>query len=260
MKNIKLNINLTTLIIIGVVIFLVLFGGAGHYFRKTNNYKQQIQEEIKLRNALTDSMSVYRNKADELVVEKLTLQADLSKLREMNENLTQSQRNLLTRIEDLNRDKRVITAALIEANMIIDSLLHSGTTIIDPENAVITFVDKQEHIEYNIQVTNVIQADTILNTDLFIRRLTLPNEMFIEFHWQLDRRENYPVAFSVTNTSPFYKIHNIESYAIPELQKEDLDPNTWNRINQWFNRNGGVIIKVGIAGTAGYLIGRTVSK
>jgi hypothetical protein len=260
MKNIKLNINLTTLIIIGVVIFFTVFGGFRYHLNKINGLNDEISEEIKLRNALTDTITTYKNKVGELVNEKLTLQADLSKLKDINENLTQTQKNLLTRIEDLDKNKRVITAALIEANIIIDSLLHSGSTIIDPENAVITFVDNQEHIEYDIQVTNVIQADTTSNTDLLIRRLTLPNETFIEFHWKLDKRENYPIAFSVTNTNPFYKVHNIESYAIPELQKEDLDPNTWNKITQWFEKNGGVVIKVGVAGTAGYFIGRAVSK
>jgi len=257
-KSFKFNINVTTLIIIGVVIFFTLFGGMNYHFRTVNKYNKQIEQEVKLRNALTDTMKTYRNKADELVVEKLTLQADLSKLKEINESLTQSQRNLLRRIDELDKNKKVITAALIEAHIIIDSLLHAGSITIDPENATITFVDEQEHIQYDIQVTNVVQADTLTKTNLFIRRLTIPNEMFIEFHWQLDRRANYPVAFSVTNTSPFYKIHNIESYAIPELQKEDLDPNTWNKITQWFERNGGVAIKVGVAGVAGYFIGRSV--
>jgi hypothetical protein len=257
-KLFKININLTTLIIIGVVVFFTLFGGFGYHFRKISKLNNQLNEEIKLRNALIDTMTVYRNEANELVAEKLTLQADLSKLKDLNESLTNSQRNLLNRIEQLDKDKRVITAALIEANMVIDSLLHSGNTIIDPENATITFTDKQEYIEYDIQVTNVVQADTLTNSDLHIRRLTLPNETFIEFHWQLDRRANYPIAFSVTNTSPFYQINNIESYAIPQLQKEDLDPSTWNNITQWFERNGGVVIKVGVAGTVGYLIGRSV--
>lgn len=254
----NLNINLTTLIIVGVVIFFMIFGGFGYHFRKVNQLNQQLNEEVKLRNALIDTVRTYKNQAGELVSEKLTLQADISKLREMNESLTQSQRNLLTRIEQLNRDKRVITAALIEANAIIDSLLHTGSTTIDPENATIRFIDKQEHLEYDILVTNVVEADSTSKTNLFIRRLTLPNEMFIEFHWQLDRRANYPVAFSVTNTSPFHQINNVESYAIPQLQKEDLDQNTWNKITQWFEKNGGVAIKVGVGGVAGYFIGRSV--
>lgn len=259
-KLFKININLTTLIIIGVVIFFVIFGGFRHYFNRINDLKNQISEEVKLRNALIDTVRVYQNKAGELVYEKLTLQADLSKLKDLNESLTQSQRDLLRRIEDLDKNKQVITAALIQANAIIDSLLHSGTTFIDPENATITFVDEQEHLSYDIQITNVIQYDTLTNSNLFFRRLSLPNEMFVEFHWQLDRRADYPVAFSVTNTSPFFQIHNIESYAIPQLQKDDLDPTTWRRITQWFERNGGVAIKVGVAGVGGYLIGRSVSN
>ncbi|MFW6246574.1 MAG: hypothetical protein ACOC22_00160 [bacterium] len=260
MKNIKLNINLTTLIIIGVVIFIVMFGGFKYYFNKIGELNDQITEEIKLRNALTDSMTTYRNEANELVSEKLTLQADLSKLKDLNDKLTDSQKNLLTRIEDLDEDKSVITAALIEANILIDSLLHSGLTIIDPKDSTITFSDELEHIRYDIKVTNVVQADTLTESNLFIRELILPNKTFVDFHWELDEREDYPISFSVTNTNPYYQVHNIESYAIPQLKKRDIDPTTWNKITGWFDRNGGVVIKVSVAGAAGYFIGRSVSK
>lgn len=257
--NFRLNVNLTTLVII-IVVILAIFGGFGHQFRKINKLNNQISEEVKLRNALIDTVRVYRNQADELVYEKLTLQADLSTLKDLNESLTESQRDLLRRIEQLNRDKSVITAALIQAELIIDSLLHGGIIIIDEEGETIRFVEEEnELINYDIQVNNVIPSFE-RDPELFIRSLKIPNETFIEFHWQLDRRADYPIAFSVTNTSPFYQVHNIESYAIPQLQKDELDPTTWQSIGQWFQRNRGVTIKIGLAGAAGYLVGRTVSN
>lgn len=258
MKNINFKINITTLIIIGVVMFIIIWGGLNRHFTKINNLNNKIIEEVKLRNALTDSMKTYVNERNELVNEKLTLQADLSDLKKINDNLTQSQKNLIKRIDNLDNDKKIITAALIDANILIDSLLHTGVTIIDDNNTTITFSDKQEYIEYNIEVTNVIQSDTSKNSNLFIRKLTLPNEMFVEFHWELNKREKYPVGFSVTNTNPMYKIHDIESYAIPQLDKEDLEPNTWEKINKWFEEKGGTAIKIGIAGTVGFIIGRSL--
>ena len=56
---------------------------------------------------------------------------------------------------------------------------------------------------------------------LTISNFKIPNKQFVEFHWEDDKTT--PIAFSVTNSNPLFITNNIESYAIPELIKEEID-------------------------------------
>jgi len=143
------NINLTTLILI---ILIVL--GIGYYRNTVNDLKNQVTEEVKLSNALLDTTRTYRNKNNELVSEKLTLQASLERLKDENLNLSESQRELLRRIDEMGREKEVIAAALIKTEIRLDSLLNIGG-VIDTTTKKVDFYENSDTLIYHISVRDV---------------------------------------------------------------------------------------------------------
>ena len=251
MKNIRFNINLTTLIIVGITILIVFGGGFSLMNRNKNRLKADLQQERNLVAALNDSLRVTTNKYGEVVNEKLTLQTSMDRLEELNDKLTEDQRELVRRLQASEREKAVINAALIRANFIIDSLLHAGDVLVG--DSIITFIElNNPDIRYTIDVLDVKPIDSLLTPKLLFRNLNIPNDTYVEFFWKDDKREGYPVSFSVINTNKFMKVHNIESYAIPSLQKEDLDPNAWQRFNQWLDNVGGNAGRYVVGGAIGF--------
>ena len=242
------NINLTTLILI---ILIVL--GIGYYRNTVNDLKNQVTEEVKLSNALLDTTRTYRNKNNELVSEKLTLQASLERLKDENLNLSESQRELLRRIDEMGREKEVIAAALIKTEIRLDSLLNIGG-VVDTTAKKVDFYENSDTLIYHISVRDVLPAFQDKRPSLLFETFFIPNESFIEFHWNTNRRENYPIGFSVTNTNPLFETVNIDSYAIPELQKQELTPTTWNKIVDFLKTNGKYIGAFGIGVAAGSVI------
>jgi len=243
-------------IIIMILLLLFVFWFLKKHRNSIKDWQHKYQSEINLRNALTDSIHYYQNEEQQWVAEKLSIQTDLEKLEEMNSNLTQEQQELIAKIKDVNKKNAVITAALIKANFIIDSLIHQGVVIIDTTNKTVEFIETNNpNIKYNFRVLNVIPYPLNIKPALIINDLYLPNEQFIEFHWKNDKKNGYPISFSVTNSNKYIKVTDINSYAIPELYKPDVDPTGWQKVGQWFVKNGKVVkyvaggVIVGAGGT-----------
>ena len=76
----------------------------------------------------------------------------------MNEELTASQKELLARIKIADKDNSIITAALIEAEVLIDSLKGAGFVQINPEDTTINFTDTTEFLVYDITIGKAIPA------------------------------------------------------------------------------------------------------
>jgi hypothetical protein len=74
----------------------------------------------------------------------------------------------------------------------------------------------------------------------------LPNKQEISFQWGKEPKEGYPVSFSVSNSNKYFKVANIESYAIPEIKKTELKPNFWNKLGTTFTKGGNSIVYIGI--------------
>ena len=197
--------------------------------------------------ALEDSVDVYQNKEGEWVAEKKTLQGDISTLEDENVNLTENQTNLLARLKRANKKNDVFAAALAQQEVVIDSLINTVATI-DTVNHTIAFEANTDSIEYKIKVLNVKPMES-LSPILVIQELKIPNEVFVEFHWEDGK--THPVAVSMTNSNTFFKTNDIDSYAIPELQKDVVKPTGWKKIGNFFKNSGKYI---GIFG-AGALVG-----
>lgn len=244
-----------------LVIILMLVGSGIYNFQrnKIDRLDSKYKSEVKLKNALTDSISVFKDKEGNWVTEKLTIQGRVDNLLEDSTRLTASQKQLLLKVEDGNKKNTILTAALIKSNFIIDSLKHGGIVDVDTTNKTVKFTELiNPDIRYDFLATGVLPFPINSKPSLFINNLTLPNDQFIEFHWDDDKKADYPIAFSVTNTNKYVKVYDVNSYAIPALQKTDIDPTGWEKFGAWMNRNqkymkwfgGGALVGGGV----GYII------
>jgi len=242
-----------------IILFIILMTvGAVVFNLQRNSIKKlenKYQNEVKFKNALLDTVTYYKNSYGEEVAEKLTLQTSVKDLENINSKLTKSQQNLLERVNAVEKKNSIITAALIDAEVTIDSLLGVGFVEVNPTDSSFSFTDSTEFFIYDITIGKAFPVFPEIKPTISFNKLTLPNQQFIEFHWRDNKKEGYPIAFSTSNTSPFYKTNNINSYAIPELQKEVINPTGWQKIEKWFKNNGKIVgfvaggIVTGAAGT-----------
>jgi len=229
--------------------------------QRIEHWKDKYSAEVKLNDALNDTIKYYKNARNEWVAEKLTIQATIKHLETIYGQLTDTQKELIARIKELDKKNTIIAAALIEANVKIDSLLikDSGggsVVVVDTTKKMINFnnlgsLDKS--FIFDIDVNHVLPAHLDVKPTLLFKSIDFPNKQFIEFHWKNDKKRGYPIAFSTSNSNPYFKTTNIESYAIPPLDKVHLNPSGWQKIENFFIKNGRKVfyVGIGVAGGAG---------
>jgi hypothetical protein len=244
-KNLKKYI---IIIIIAIILILLLIAYIQH--NKIVNLKNKYQTETNLKNALNGSIIKYQNKEKEWVSEKLTLQESTKNLEKINDQLTITQKELLVRVKEIEKNNSIITAALIETNVVIDSL-KKYKIYIDTTDKNIVFSDSTKNLKYIINVGYIIPAYKDKSPTLTFNQFMLPNKQFVEFYWKNDKKNGYPITFSVSNSNDYFKTVNIESYAIPEITKEKVDPNGWQKFGNFFIRNGKMVIAVGVGAIGG---------
>lgn len=247
------TINKTSFIII-ILLIIVIISIINYFNNKINSLGNEIDTQENLRTALVDTIKIYRNMNNELVSTKLSLQVDLNKLNSIVNELNISQKKLLNRVNGLNKDNTVIAAALIETNVKLDGIINNKSNI-DTINNKIIFSDSTKYIKYGITINNVKPINNNINPILNINKLSLFNEQLIEFHWDDNKKRNYPVSFSVTNSNNYFKTYDINSYIIPEINKIDLKPTKWEQFTQWSGKNGKKIGTVGLSVSIGVGIG-----
>jgi len=256
MKNIK---NIT------VVLLLLLFGINIFLFQlRTNHLKDTITSERKLNEALKDSVQFFQTNNGELVAEKRTLQGDIKDLLNKNTGLSKEQKDLLLTVNRLNKewrkDRVIFAGATIKYKSLIDSLntVIAVASNIDTLSNKVSFVnnDTSSNFIYNIDILNVRPNPLNYIPKIKINGLDFPNTQTITFNWDINDRKDYPVSFSVLNTNKYYKVYNIESFVIPELNKNIIDPNGWQKTWRWIKVNGKYIL----VGGAGILVGVGISQ
>jgi hypothetical protein len=230
-----------------MIFLLLLFSmGATIYFQRQSiaKWKDKYQTEAKLKNALLDSVNYYQNKQGEWVAEKLTIQETIKNLEKINGQLNDFQKELLARIIGIEKKNTVIAAALIRTEVKVDSLLHGGNTVVDTTNKTVNFSDTskigKKVFAYDLTVGKVLPAFPNVKPTLFFKSIYFPNETFVEFHWKKDKKADYPVAFSVTNTNGYFKTANVDSYIIPDVKYHG------SKFDQWLAKNGKMLMYIGI--------------
>jgi hypothetical protein len=198
-------------------------------------------------------MNVYKNKEGEWTAEKLTLQASMKEMSKMYDQLNDSQKELVDKVKELNKKSDVIAAAVIKANVKIDSLLNNNKPDIDTVNKTITFPETTNpDIQYHIQAKNVVPAFPNIKPSLLILDLNLPNTSTVSF--QFDKTKGNPISFSVSNSNKYFHIANIESYAIPGINHDIVTPTGWQKTWGWIKKNGTIIIVGSVGIVAGHYL------
>lgn len=255
-----ININLSTLVLIGIIIVLLFGGGIVYHQNRIDNLKKELATEIKLKDALLDTVTYYRNKEKEWVAEKLTIQTTIKSLNDLNGRLTENQKELIKRIDEVNKKNEIIAAALIRTQIKIDSLILQTKPTIDTLKKTIafndTYKDGKKEMSFGITVGNVLPAYKNITPYLKIDSLYFPNKQFVTFHWNNDKKKKYPISFSVSNSNDFFKTVDIDSYIIPEVDKNAIKPNGWQKIGRFITKNGKNVVLIGVAGVGGWLIAK----
>jgi len=242
--DITLNFDKRNLLIL--VLLLLLGFGISYHFYIVGKNKDQIKQEKNLQNALTDSVKTYRNKENQWVSEKLSLQADTKDLKDKNLTLSKNQADLINRVDQINKHNQVISAALIQMGVKIDGLANADP--VHQTDSTVEFAANTDSLSYDILISKV---KPIGKPVLDFKKFALPNTQLVEFHWKDERKEGYPVSFTVTNSNPYYKVYNLDSYAIPELDKTKVKPTFWNKLGTFSKSTGGKIVFLGIGFVAG---------
>jgi len=250
---------------ITVVLLLLLLGTTIFFLNKrTNHLSDTIEYERKLNEALKDSVQFFQTNNGELVAEKRTLQGDIKDLLNKNTGLSIEQKELLLTVNRLNKewrkDREIFAGATIKYKSLVDSLntVIAVATDIDTLSNKVSFVnnDTSSNFIYNIDILNVRPNPLNYIPKIKINGLDFPNTQTITFNWDINDRKDYPVSFSVLNTNKYYKVYNIESFVIPELNKNIIDPNGWQKTWRWIKVNGKYIL----VGGAGILVGVGISQ
>lgn len=257
MTLLGININYKTIIITGVMILVGYFLWSYHQ-NQINDMKKSIEDEKKLRNALNAEIKRYQNERDEWVSEKLTLQTTIEDLTNVYSDLNENQQELVNRLNNVKNNQETIAAALFDVEVSIEELTHTGETEVDDDENTVEFTDINENIEYKFLVGKVNRAFSNIEPTLNIRTLRIPNKQEINFKWEDDKKEGYPVSFNVVNSNPFIETTNMESYIIPEIRKDDILPNKWDRFKLWTNEKSGKLIITTGVGLIGVGIGALV--
>jgi len=241
------KINFKLAIPYALLILLICVGA--FYFNKVNKLETSLQSETNLRLALVDTVSVYKNQRDELVAEKRTMQFKLNEKEFENNELIKRVKETEKKNATLEKKVTVIAAALIESQVVIDSLQKSNVYVSDKDSSVIFTSKNPTLIEYTFKVKPVF---TIKNQppELTFEYFKIPNKQFIEFHWRNNKKEGYPIAFSVSNSSKYFETVNIDSYVIPEIYKPDVDPTFWQKVGKTAKKSSNILIGIGIGAGA----------
>ena len=249
--NIMKTINYKQLIpyvVILILLVVVYFG-----YQRSVKLSNDLKSENKLRLAMIDTVSTYKNKRDELVSEKRTLQFNLNEKEFKNLELVERVKETQKRNATLEKKVKVLAAALIESQVIIDSLQKSNVVISEKDSSLIFTSTNPDTIKYKLKVRPVLSIKGKIPTLTFME-FNLPNKQFVEFHWKNNIKEGYPISFSTTNTNPYYKTVNIESYIIPEFKPDIVKPTFWKKIGNGVKKVGEKLIYVGIGFGAAVLL------
>jgi hypothetical protein len=226
----------------------------GYYYHTSRVDKLKADKEISdnLNAALTDTLRVYAGENGTLKYEKLAMQADIKDLKNGNITLSNEKKDLINKVEKANKEKTVLAATVIKQKFIIDSL----TNIIEDDggwkdSTTVQFErENNDTINYVVRVSNVKEIEGV-TPKMVIPWLEIPNDITVTFGWDKNKRKDYPVSVTVENSNPLMQINNIEAYAIPELQKEDVKPNFWQKVKKGLKKIKDDIVVFGVGFLAG---------
>lgn len=226
------------------VIILILGIFTYTYYNRSVNLSGKIEEKDKITAALNDTVKYYKNAYNEIVAEKKTIQMDLNEAKKYSNILSNTQSELLSRVKELEKKYTVIAAGIIETKAILSDLRNDNPQV-NEKDSTISFPKKTDEYDYNIIVGNVRPIPNV-KPYLFFDKFELPNKQTIDFHWNKEPKEGYPVSFSVSNSNPLFVTTNIDSYIIPEIKRQEIKPTFWKRVGNTFKEGGNSVVYIGL--------------
>lgn len=255
----KLTINLKTILIIIIGIIILFGGGFSWLGHKLNTTNDKLYEQYNLTEALQDDIRYTTNKLNEEVATKKTLQAGIENLYKQNLNLSENQKELMDRINDVKNKNEIISAALVNTQIKLDSALFNNVDVdVNENDTSINFTEINDTIQFEVKIGKAVPAIASTKPTITFDKLLIPNKQYIEFTWDNDKEyKQKPVSFSITNSNPMIKTIDVDSYIIPEVNKNVLKPTGIQKIGSFFKERKIEII-VGVSGLAiGAYIGAT---
>lgn len=186
---------------------------------KNDNLKEKVGERDRFLNVLNDSLTITKNKNGELEYTKKSLQNDIKFLEKNYEVLSDNQKLLLNEVKN---NKQIIAAMRAEMKILIQDIKNGNGRLIN--DTTIAFADSTKDLVYNIEITGVKPS---VKPELTIKQIELPNTSKVEFEWE--KGKDYPVKGSITNSNPYVKTKELDSFVIPEIKKEEIKPNFWQK-------------------------------
>jgi hypothetical protein len=144
----------------------------------------------------------------------------------------------------------VLFRSLVQLTAKIEGLTNEKPTNVTDTS--IQFTSITPDFEYDLTVFNVKPIDLKI-PKLTLNHIVFPNTQTVNFHWK-EEKDGYPISFSVVNTNQYFKVNDIQSYAIPSLKKEELEPNFWNRIKKFSKTTTGKVLVFGAGLFTGVII------
>ena len=231
----KINFDIKTIIIFVLLILLSI--GGWYHFNSNGKLNDRLKQQEKLTITLQDTIRVKELKNGELEYEKKTIQADLNDLENENLNLNDNQQKLLKEIKRISKEVEVISAAYVDMKVELKGLIDNDPVEIDSTS--VRFANSTDSIEYDIKIDNVQPLPTKIPS-LEFSTLSLPNEQVVSFNWG-GKKDGYPVSLSIKNSNPFFKVNDVDSYAIPELTKEEVNPTFWQKVKKFPQKTSGKV-------------------
>lgn len=226
MKNfiLKYGKGIIGIILLVIIISLVIDG----QIKKVKINK--LQTENNIISVLQDSTITYKNKLGTITSEKQAFNVKLRDLEKQYDRLDKNSKELVNKIDALEKKNKLITATNIHQEVTIDSLFNNKP-IVDKVKGALNFL-------YN---TPNLQYDFLINTkqeSLLIQKLKLPNELYISHSYTKEG-----ISVKVTNSNDeYFKTNDINSYVIP-LDKSKFKIKPYLVV-------GGIGIGIGVIGTA----------
>lgn len=236
---------------VAVIIILLLLG---KWYADAKDHEAYRFQQENLNKALMDSVHHFKNKEGEWVSEKRTIQGKMDQLSDQNLKLSADQSELLKQVQAQNKTSQTFAAALVNLTATVANMKDNKP--VAETDSTDRFAKNTPNFEYDVTVHNVKRFNASLTPSLSFNSLSFPNKQEINFHWMNDKKEGYPVSFSVANSNPYFKVTNIESYAIPELTREKVKPTFWQKVGNFSRTTGGKVV----FGAVGFGLGYGIAK
>jgi hypothetical protein len=239
--------NFTFNTILNIILIVFVYFLYTSYNTQIEDSKKNQEMTEKLMYALQDSMRIVIKANGEMSYERKTLQAELKDLKRENLNLNANQRFLLSQIEST---KNLISAGLVDISVRLSGMTNNNSNFTN--DSTVNFTYNSDSLKYNIDIKGVAKYKN-LKPSMTFNNIETPNKMVVDFKWG-EKKEGYPVSFSVTNTNPLYKVNDIQSYAIPQLDKREVKPTRWQKFKRKYIKIGKYGVGVGLGAGMGLLL------